>query len=247
MRMALLAFAELERGAAPPLGQAVVGNARAKRPAECGDKSPLLRLQCCLALAHARSRLANASSSSRSSKRKRLAGACAKGEHGTKVCFVKQLRVKERESEAEAERLVPMMREYTVFNVARSEGLPASIVDGKPARMRNPDTRDALADDFLRSIGADVREGLAVPITSTTSPSMKIHDWGERGRSPRDCGARLRRRRASTDQDQQAQAVRLFITDMLAVRARVTALRRLQRRFSNGVTTIATPFQSSGK
>jgi len=82
-----------------------------------------------------------------------------KGEHGTKVYFVKQLRITEGEGEAEAEHLVPMMREYTVFNVAQCEGLPASIIEGKPARVRNPDTRDALADDFLGSIGADIREG----------------------------------------------------------------------------------------
>jgi len=82
-----------------------------------------------------------------------------KGEHGTKVYFVKQLRITEGEGEAEAERLVPMMREYTVFNVAQCEGLPASIIDGKPAQVRNPDTRDALADEFLGSIGADIREG----------------------------------------------------------------------------------------
>jgi len=43
-------------------------------------------------------------------------GSVRKGEHETKVYFVKQLRAKEREGEAEAERLVPMMREYTVFN-----------------------------------------------------------------------------------------------------------------------------------
>jgi len=43
--------------------------------------------------------------------------------------------------------------------VAQCEGLPASIIEGKPARIRNPDTRDALADDFLGSIGADIREG----------------------------------------------------------------------------------------
>jgi antirestriction protein ArdC len=54
-----------------------------------------------------------------------------------------------------AERLVPMMREYTVFNVAQCEGLPASIMDGKPARVRNPDTRDALADEFLTPRRAD--------------------------------------------------------------------------------------------
>ena len=81
-----------------------------------------------------------------------------KGEHGTKVYYWKQLRI-EAEGENEAERLVPMMREYTVFNVAQCEGLPASVVDGKPARVRNPDTRDAIADEFLNSIGADIREG----------------------------------------------------------------------------------------
>ena len=42
----------------------------------------------------------------------------------------------------------------------------------------------------------------------------------------------------STDHDQGAQALSLFITDMLA--------RRLDLR-GNGVTTAATPFQSSGK
>ena len=51
------------------------------------------------------------------------------------------------------------MREYTVFNLAQCEDLPASISEGKPARIRNPDARDALADDFLGSIGADIREG----------------------------------------------------------------------------------------
>jgi antirestriction protein ArdC len=52
-----------------------------------------------------------------------------------------------------------MMKEYTVFNVAQCEGLPARIVDDKPARVRNPDTRDVLADDFLAASGADIREG----------------------------------------------------------------------------------------
>jgi antirestriction protein ArdC len=57
-----------------------------------------------------------------------------KGEHGTKVYFVKQLRVKDGEGEDTAERLVPMMREYTVFNVARCDGLPANVVEGKPSK-----------------------------------------------------------------------------------------------------------------
>ena len=61
-------------------------------------------------------------------------------------------------TDAEA-RLVPMLREYTVFNVEQCDGLPESIRGGKPMRVRNPDTRDALADDFLRLTGADIREG----------------------------------------------------------------------------------------
>jgi antirestriction protein ArdC len=84
-------------------------------------------------------------------------GHVRKGEHGTKVYFVKQLRVTE-DDEQDA-RLVPMMREYTVFNVDQCDGLPDSVRAGKPMRVRNPDTRDVLADEFLRSTGADIREG----------------------------------------------------------------------------------------
>lgn len=83
-------------------------------------------------------------------------GNVRKGEHGTKVYFVKQLQIKDGEEDA---RLVPMMREYTVFNVAQCENLPDGVKAGKPMRVRNPDTRDALADQFLRSTGADFREG----------------------------------------------------------------------------------------
>ena len=36
---------------------------------------------------------------------------------------------------------------------------PIVSITGKPMRVRNPDTRDELADAFLRSTGADIREG----------------------------------------------------------------------------------------
>ena len=52
-----------------------------------------------------------------------------------------------------------MMREYTVFNVDQCDGLPDSLRAGKPMRVRNPDARDVLADEFLHSTGADIREG----------------------------------------------------------------------------------------
>jgi antirestriction protein ArdC len=86
-------------------------------------------------------------------------GNVRKGEHGTKVYFVKQLQIKDSDSEEADTRLIPMMREYTVFNVDQCENLPDSIKAGKPMRIRNPDTRDALADEFLHSTGADIREG----------------------------------------------------------------------------------------
>ncbi len=86
-------------------------------------------------------------------------GYIRKGEHGTRVYFVKQLQIKDGEGADADTRLVPMLREYTVFNVDQCEGLPDSIKAGRPMRVRNPDTRDGLADEFLRSTGADIREG----------------------------------------------------------------------------------------
>lgn len=86
-------------------------------------------------------------------------GNVRRGEHGTRVYFVKQLQVKDGEGEDADTRLIPMLREYTVFSVAQCENLPDRITAGKPMRVRNPDARDALADDFLRTTGADLREG----------------------------------------------------------------------------------------
>jgi antirestriction protein ArdC len=89
-----------------------------------------------------------------------LGGSVLRGEHGTKVYFVKQLQVCEKGADDVAEtRLIPMMREYTVFNVDQCDNLSDSIKTGKPMRVRNPDTRDQLADDFLGATGADIREG----------------------------------------------------------------------------------------
>jgi antirestriction protein ArdC len=88
-----------------------------------------------------------------------LGGHVRKGERGTKVYFVKQLQIQEEAEDEAATRLVPMMREYTVFNVDQCENLPDSVRAGKPARVRNPDARDELADEFLRSTRADIREG----------------------------------------------------------------------------------------
>src|SRR5438477_8989112 len=79
-----------------------------------------------------------------------LGGNVRKGERGTKVYFVKQLQVQDKDAdESTPTRLVPMIREYTVFNLDQCEKLPDSVIAGKPMRVRNPDTRDELADAFL--------------------------------------------------------------------------------------------------
>jgi antirestriction protein ArdC len=88
-----------------------------------------------------------------------LGGHVRKGERGTKVYFVKQLEIRDGADDEPSTRLVPMMREYTVFNVDQCDSLPDSVTAGKPMRVRNLDARDDLADQFLRSTGADIREG----------------------------------------------------------------------------------------
>jgi antirestriction protein ArdC len=89
-----------------------------------------------------------------------LGGNVRKDEHGTKVYFVKQLQVRDQDADdSTSTRLVPMMREYTVFNVEQCQNLPDSVKTGKPMRVRNPNVRDDLADAFLQSTGAEIREG----------------------------------------------------------------------------------------
>jgi antirestriction protein ArdC len=86
-------------------------------------------------------------------------GHVRKGERGTKVYFVKQLEIPDGADDEPSTRLVSMLREYTVFNVDQCESLPDSVITGKRMRVRNPDDRDELADEFLRTTGADIREG----------------------------------------------------------------------------------------
>src|SRR6202453_353890 len=90
-----------------------------------------------------------------------LGGNVRKGEHGTKVYFVKQLQVRDQGADDEAAtRIVPMMREYTVFNVAQCENLPTRVTTPGEFKPRNADQRDATIDEFLTSSGATIREGV---------------------------------------------------------------------------------------
>jgi antirestriction protein ArdC len=93
-----------------------------------------------------------------------LGGHVRKGEHGTKVYFVKQLQVADREGEESETRIVPMMREYTVFNVDQCEGLPANVLTPGEVRVRNTEERDPTIDSFLACSGASIGEGYGKPI-----------------------------------------------------------------------------------
>jgi antirestriction protein ArdC len=88
-----------------------------------------------------------------------LGGSVRKGEHGTKVVLVKQLQVRDGDGDDEATRIVPMLREFTVFNVGQCDGLPDRVLRLGEVKPRNRDQRDPTIDDFLACSGADIREG----------------------------------------------------------------------------------------
>jgi antirestriction protein ArdC len=105
-------------------------------------------------------------------------GNVRRGKHGTKVYFVKQLQVTDGDGDEAETRLIPMLREYTVFNVDQCDGLPDGIRAGKPMRVRNPDTLDLLADDFLRCTGADIREGHGEAYSVPSHDSISLPSFG---------------------------------------------------------------------
>jgi antirestriction protein ArdC len=98
---------------------------------------------------------------------KEAGGTVRAGEHGTKIYFYKQLVIRDKAAApgeiSSADRTIPMLREYTVFNVSQCDGLPDRVANGETAAPRNQDEREAMADDFIKSTGADFREGVGAP------------------------------------------------------------------------------------
>jgi antirestriction protein ArdC len=89
-----------------------------------------------------------------------LGGHVRRGEKATKVCFVKQLQVRGGDDDAGDTRIIPMLREYCVFNVDQCEGLPDCVLTLGEVKVRNTDERDATIDEFLGSSGVEIREGI---------------------------------------------------------------------------------------
>ena len=149
--------AELERGAAPWV-RPWQFDSRRKHAVQCSFKQTLLGLQRYFALAFPKSRLANAAvphvQAGNRGRRKRAEGRARNKGHFRQAVADKGWRRRRNRNS-----LDPDAPRIYRFQRAQCEGLPDSIKSGKPMRVRNPDTRDALADEFLRSTGADIREG----------------------------------------------------------------------------------------
>jgi antirestriction protein ArdC len=89
-----------------------------------------------------------------------LGGHVRKGERGTKVYFVKRLQVRDKGTDDDtATRILPMMREYTVFNVDQCENIPERVMTLGNVKPRNSDERIPEIDEFLACSGATIREG----------------------------------------------------------------------------------------
>jgi len=88
-----------------------------------------------------------------------LGGNVRRGERGVTVFFVKRLQVADRDGAEGDTKIIPMMKAYTVFNVAQCEKLPDRVLTLGEIKPRNPDVRDATIDEFLACSGAEIREG----------------------------------------------------------------------------------------
>ncbi len=84
---------------------------------------------------------------------RQLGGHVRKGEHGTQIVFWKMLK---RSVEGEPDKTFPMLRLYTVFNVAQCEELELAELSTDP--LPEPE-RDGACERFVTGTGADVRYG----------------------------------------------------------------------------------------
>ena len=95
---------------------------------------------------------------------KEAGGNVRKGEHGTKVYFFKQLTVADKASGEN--KMIPMLREYTVFNVAQCENLPNQVMNGEHVAPLNHEQRKSSPIGSLHRRELTFARVLAFPATS---------------------------------------------------------------------------------
>ena len=91
------------------------------------------------------------------------------GEHGTSVVLYKLHEVDDAKTEGE-KRVIPLLRTFTVFNVAQIDGLPEPTQPTPTTRTWDP---NAEAEMILISSGADIRHG--APKAYYTTVMDRIH------------------------------------------------------------------------
>ena len=108
-----------------------------------------------------------------------LKGCVRKGEHGSLVVYAdKIIRTETTDSGEEAERAIPFMKGYTVFNVEQIDGLPEHFY-GKREPRTDSVQRIAHAESFFAATGANVVHGgsRACYVPSTDNIHMPCIDF----------------------------------------------------------------------
>ena len=108
-----------------------------------------------------------------------LKASVRKGEHGSLVVYAdKIIRTETTDSGEEADRAIPFMKGYTVFNVEQIDGLPEHYY-GKPEARTDSVQRIAHAESFFTATGANVVHGgsRACYVPSTDNIHMPCIDF----------------------------------------------------------------------
>ncbi|MHC2633945.1 antirestriction protein ArdC [Bradyrhizobium liaoningense] len=98
-----------------------------------------------------------------------------KGEHGSLVVYADRIRRKEMDDATgeEAEREIPFLKGYTVFNVEQVEGLPAHYYAVAEPRLDTVQ-RIERADTFFAATGAAIRHGGSMAYYSATDDRVQM-------------------------------------------------------------------------
>ena len=110
----------------------------------------------------------------------------AKGEQGSLVVYADKITRSETDAETgeEAERAIPFMKGYTVFNVEQIEDLPAHF-SPSPNRRSHPVPRITRAESFFAATHADIRHGGARAYYSISSDHVQMPPFLKASATPR--------------------------------------------------------------
>jgi antirestriction protein ArdC len=104
-----------------------------------------------------------------------LKASVRKGEHGSLVVYADKVIRTETDAATgeDAERAIPFMKGYTVFNVEQIDGLPEHFYSKPPARIDNVQRIDR-AEGFFASTGATIRHGGAMAYYNVSQDFVQI-------------------------------------------------------------------------